>query len=394
MKLNKVRYFILCCSSLLIPTISGIGQVRVGAERTDQYLPLLDGKKIGIVANQSSLVDYVNIVDTLISSGVEIIKIFSPEHGFRGNAEAGALVENFTDPETGLEVISLYGTKKKPSLTDLKGIDLIIFDIQDVGVRFYTYISTLTYVMEACAESKIPMLLLDRPNPNGFYIDGPVLEKEYSSFVGLHPVPVVYGMTIGEYARMVNGEGWLKNGIKCKLTVIPVENYNHQTLYRLPAPPSPNLISMNAVYLYPSLCFFEGTIMSIGRGTSFPFEVFGHPEWMNCTFIFVPRTIRGMSIHPPYEGIECRGVDLRLITGNRPEYLGGIQLSFLIAAFTDLGDHPGFFTQYFDKLAGTATLREQISQRIPEEEIKMSWQEGLTRFSLIRSKYLLYPDKP
>jgi len=391
---HKAGKYIFFFGFFLLSNIYCLAQVRVGAERTEQYLSLLDGKKIGIVANQSSLVDYLNTVDTLIRSGVNIIKIFSPEHGFRGYAEAGSSIENFTDSETGLEVISLYGSKKKPSAADLKGIDLVIFDIQDVGVRFYTYISTLTYMMEACAESKIPLLLLDRPNPNGFYIDGPVLEKEYSSFVGLHPVPIVYGMTIGEYAQMVNGEGWMKNGIKCRLTVIPVENYTHQTRYHLPVSPSPNLISMNAVYLYPSLCFFEGTMMSIGRGTSFPFEVFGHPDWLHCTFVFIPRSIRGMSLHPPFEGIECHGVDLRLITRDRPEYLGGIQLSFLIAAYTDLRDHPGFFTPYFDKLAGTAKLREQIVQGLPEEEIKMSWSEELGKFIVTRSKYLLYPDKP
>lgn len=394
MKRRREKLFIIILGLFLAPALFCYTQVRVGAERTGQYLSLLVGKKIGIVANQASVFDGMNVVDTLINSGIKIVKIFSPEHGFRGYAEAGASINNFTDPVTGIDVISLYGKKKKPSADDLKGIDLMIFDIQDVGVRFYTYISTLTYVMEACAENRIPLLLLDRPNPNGFYIDGPVLEKEFTSFVGMHPVPVVYGMTIGEYARMVNGEEWLNNGLKCKLTVIPVENYTHNTHYQLPAWPSPNLVSMNAVYLYPSLCLFEGTMMSVGRGTFYPFEVFGHPDWLRCTFTFVPKTIPGMSIHPPFEGIECRGVDLRMIIKDHPEYLGNIQLSWLIAAFTDLGNHPGFFTAYFDKLAGTAKLREQIIQGLSEEEIKISWQEDLDKFKVIRSKYLLYPDKP
>jgi len=392
MKRKYEKLSILILGLLMISTLYCFSQMRVGAERTGKYLSLLAGKNIGIVANLASVVNGVNVVDTLIRSGIKIVKIFSPEHGFRGYSEAGASVENFTDPVTGLDVISLYGNKKQPSATNLKGIDMIIFDIQDVGVRFYTYISTLTYVMEASAENRIPLIVFDRPNPNGFYIDGPVLEKEFASFVGMHPVPIVYGMTIGEYAKMVNGEGWLKNGLKCKLTVIPIENYTHQAHYQLPAWPSPNIVSMNAVYLYPSLCLFEGTMMSVGRGTRYPFEVFGHPEWLRCSFSFVPKTIMGMSIHPPFEGVECRGVDLRLITKNHPEYLGSIQLSWLIAAFTDLGDNPGFFTAYFDKLAGTAKLREQIMNGIPEEEIKMSWQEELQKFKLIRIKYLLYRD--
>jgi len=393
MKRRREKLFIIILGLLMISNLYCFPQVRVGVEQTGKYLSLLEGKNIGIVANLASVVEGINTVDTLIGSGVKIVKIFSPEHGFRGYTEAGTSIENFTDPETGLDVISLYGKKKKPSTTDLKGIDIVVFDIQDVGVRFYTYISTLTYVMEACAENKIPLILFDRPNPNGFYIDGTILEKEFTSFVGMHPVPMVYGMTIGEYARMVNGERWLKNGIKCKLTVIPLEGYDHQTYYRLPTWPSPNLVSMNAVYLYPTLCLFEGTMMSVGRGTVYPFEVFGYPDWLSCTFTFVPRTIPGMCIHPPFEGIECRGLDLRLITKDHPEYMGSIQLSWLIAAFTDLGDHPGFFTPYFDQLAGTAKLREQIIRGLSEEDIKQTWVEDLNKFKVIRSKYLLYPDK-
>jgi len=386
----RIAILVTCLFVVSVQTV--FTQVKAGAEQIDRYFSLIAGKNIGIVANPASTVGNVNVVDTLIASGVKIVKIFSPEHGFRGYSEAGKTIENFTDPVTGLVVISLYGKKKKPSVSDLEGIDLMIFDIQDVGVRFFTYISTLTLVMEACAGSKIPLIVLDRPNPNGFYIDGPVLEKEFASFVGMHPVPVVYGMTIGEYARMVNTEKWLKNEVRCKLTVIPVENYTHQTHCRLQVPPSPNLVSMNAVYLYPSLCLFEGTMMSIGRGTRYPFEVFGYPDWLRCTFTFVPVPVSGMSLHPLFEGVECRGVDLRLITRDHPEYLGNIQLSWLLAAFADLGDHPGFFTPYFDQLAGTAKLREQIVKGLTEEEIKATWQDDINKFREIRSKYLLYPD--
>jgi uncharacterized protein YbbC (DUF1343 family) len=358
----------------------------------EKYLPLLRGKRIAVVANNASVVNGYNLVDTLRACHLEIVRIFSPEHGFRGFAEAGAGVENFEDPVTGISVISLYGKKKKPSGADLKGIDLVLFDIQDVGVRFYTYISTLTLVMEACAENRIPLLVLDRPNPNAFYIDGPVLEKEFTSFVGMHSVPVVYGMTIGEYARMVNGERFLKNGVTCRLSVITLQNYKRGARFRLQAWPSPNLVSMNAIFLYPSLCFFEGTMMSVGRGTLYPFEVFGHPAWLKCSFTFVPKSLPGMSAHPLYEGRECRGIDLRLITNDHPELLGSIQLSWLIAAYTDLGSDPGFFNSYFDQLAGTAKLRDQIVSGLSEEEIRQSWQPDITRFKEVRARYLLYPD--
>ncbi len=367
-------------------------QVITGAEQMDDYLPLLKGKSIGIVANKASVVGSQNLVDTLLEKGVRIVRIFSPEHGFRGYADAGAGIENFNDPGTGIDVISLYGKKSKPSVQDLKGVDLMLFDIQDVGVRFYTYISTLSFVMEACAENGIPLVLLDRPNPNSFYIDGPVLEKGFESFVGMHPVPMVYGMTIGEYAMMVNGERWLRNSVKCSLKVVKLENYTHRTRYMMPAWPSPNLVSMNAVYLYPSLCLFEGTMISVGRGTLYPFEVFGHPNWLKCSFTFVPRSILGMCLHPPYEGKECRGIDLRMITRDHPGFLGSLQLSWLIAAFTDLGSNPGFFNNYFEKLAGTAKLREQIILGLSEEEIKVTWLEDHEKFKLIRAKYLLYKD--
>lgn len=365
-------------------------QVRAGAERTEKYLPLLEGKRIGVVANRASTVGGINTVDTLIRSGCRIVKIFSPEHGFREETEAGEAVADRNDPATNIPVISLYGIRHKPSLQDLDGIDLMIFDIQDVGVRFYTYISTLTMVMEACAGQNIPVVVLDRPNPNGFFIDGPVLEPEYASFVGLHTVPVVYGMTIGEYARMVNGEGWLTDGISCILTVIPLEGWTHYTFTELPVCPSPNLTTMNAIYLYPSLCLFEGTDVSVGRGTCTPFEVFGHPEMKGFSFSFTPESIPGMSTNPPWKGLRCYGLDLRDFYRKHPGMFGRINLSWLMMAFRDLGSFPDFFNAYFDKLAGTHSLREQIVAGWTESRIRESWQEGLQTFRQIRAKYLLY----
>ena len=275
-------------------------------------------------------------------------------------------------------------------MEDLKSLDLILFDIQDVGVRFFTYISTLSYMMEACAENNIPLIVLDRPNPNGFYIDGPVLEKQYGSFVGMHSVPVVYGMTIGEYARMVNGEGWLKNKVKCDLRVIPLANYLHQTRCVLSVKPSPNLPNQTAINLYPSLCLFEGTKISIGRGTTFPFQVYGHPELNYGTFAFTPVSIPGVSLHPPLEGRKCRGEDLRNYYSLNPNDSGRIILGWIIQAYRNWDDKKNFFTDYFNKLAGNASLREQIIQGKSEKEIRQSWKPGIEKFKKIRAKYLLY----
>ena len=277
-------------------------QIRSGAERTELYFPLLKNKTIGIVANNASQIKGKNIVDSLVSSGFDVKIIFCPEHGFRKFEEAGQIIKNSVDSATGIRIISLYGKNKKPERKELDKIDVVVFDLQDVGVRFFTYISTLTYMMEACAESNTPLLILDRPNPNGFYIDGPVLDSAYASFVGMHPMPVVYGMTIGEYARMINEEGWLKNGVICDLNVIPLENYTHSSLYELPVKPSPNLTTMNAVCLYPSLCLFEGTIVSIGRGTDSPFEVFGHPFDEGIFFLFYPRKYKRNDPEPGLQG--------------------------------------------------------------------------------------------
>ncbi|MEI7983005.1 MAG: DUF1343 domain-containing protein, partial [Bacteroidota bacterium] len=338
-------------SLALLPVILW-SQVLTGADQTDKYFTLLKGKHIAIVANNASMVlnkagaPGVNLADTLFRMGFSLEKIFSPEHGFRSNSEAGAKVSDEFDSATGIKIISLYGKKKKPHPADLKQINLMVFDLQDVGVRFFTYLSTLTYVMEACAEQNIPVLILDRPNPNGFYIDGPVLEKPFASFVGLHQVPVVYGMTIGEYARMVNGEKWLKNGVRCDLKIIPLKNYSHVTRTLTMVKPSPNLTTMNAILLYPSLCFFEGTCVSVGRGTDHPFEIFGHPDIHNATFSFIPVSIPGMSLHPLYEGRKCFGTNLQAIPVSDGGQGGKINLGWLISTFREMGSDPGFFTNY------------------------------------------------
>lgn len=367
--------------------------IKVGAERMDEYLPLLAGKSVAVVANPTSCVGATHLVDTLLARGVNIKSIFCPEHGFRGQAEAGASVDNETDMRTGLPILSLYGKNKKPTADRLEGIDIVIFDIQDVGARFYTYISTLHYVMEAVAENGLQLLVLDRPNPNGFYVDGPVLDLSYRSFVGMHPVPIVHGMTIGEYALMINAEGWLEGGINCNMTVITMQYYTHDSLYRLPIAPSPNLKTPNAIYLYPSLCCFEGTTVSVGRGTDMPFEVIGSPQY-SCTnggeFSFVPKPIKGASQNPLHNGKQCKGMDLR---GKGQSIIASrkVDLSYLKAMYACAGGDK-FFNSFFEKLMGTAELRKQIMAGTPEEAIRASWQPQLDEFKTIRKKYLLYPD--
>ena len=382
--------------SLLIGSSDCRGQkdIRTGADRTGMYVPLLEGKRVGIVANQTSVIGSTHLVDSLMSLGDEVArirKVFSPEHGFRGEAEPGQLIENQTDLKTGLPVISLYGSSRKPSATDIGDLDVIIFDIQDVGVRFYTYIYTLLYVMQACAENDKGLILLDRPNPNGFYVDGPVLDTAFSSFVGMHRVPVVYGMSIGEYARMINGEGWLGNNLECNLEIIPCLNYDHTMHYVLPVSPSPNLPNMNSIYLYPSTCFFEGTVISEGRGTDFPFEVFGHPRLQNMYFEFLPKSIPGKSANPKLKGETCMGMDLRYLRNSR-KLDQRINLSWLLFAYENFPDKENFFIPYFEKLAGTAQLRQQIIDGMTEEKIRSTWAKDLMAFNKIRKKYLIYPD--
>ena len=390
--LNRFKLHLILYSLLfLMSSMTALAQVRPAAYETGKYFKILHGKKIGVVANSSSVVGRVNIVDTLMHSGIDVKVVFSPEHGFKLKDEAGQMSKDYTDSDTGLRIISLYGLKKKPAAMDLAGLDMVVFDMQDVGVRFYTYISTMSLVMEACAESKIPVLVLDRPNPNAFYIDGPILEPKYKSFVGMHPVPVVYGMTIGEYAKMVNGEGWLKDGISCDLSVLPMENYTHNTAWLPSAKPSPNLPDANSILLYPSLCFFEGTVISVGRGTSTPFEVYGHPGLTGYPYSFTPMPIQGMDSKPMYREKTCYGENLQNYYAQHPADKGRINLSWLIRAFHALGGRPDFFNPYFDQLAGTASLQEQIIKGTPEDEIRKSWQPGIEAFKKIRERYLLYP---
>lgn len=359
--------------------------VIVGAEQTNLYLPLLQNKKVGIVANHTSMINNVHLVDSLIKLKINIKKVFSPEHGFRGNADAGEKVKSNVDTKTKLPIISLYGKNKKPFPEQLKGLEVIIFDIQDVGARFYTYISTMHYVMEACAENNVQFVVLDRPNPNGNYVDGPILENEFKSFVGMHHVPIVHGMTVGEYAQMINNEGWLAKGVKCSLEVIAIKNYNHNTEYKLPIKPSPNLPNMQAIYLYPSLCLFEGTPISVGRGTDKPFQVIGHPQ-LKSNFSFVPKPTQGAK-EPLLKGETCYGLDLSAV-----EVKKKMDLSYLIRFYNDYPDKEHFFNNFFNTLAGNATLQEQIKQGKTEVEIKVTWQKGLNEFKAIRKKYLLYED--
>jgi len=357
------------------------------AMQLDDYLPLLEGKSVGVVGNQTSIVGQTHLVDTLLALGVDIRKIYTPEHGFRGTADAGAKVNSGKDEKTGIPIVSLYGKNKKPTAEMLQDIDVILFDLQDVGVRFYTYISTMSYVMEAATENGIPVIVLDRPNPNGFYVDGPILKPENKSFVGLHSVPVVYGMTIGEYAKMVNGEGWLKGGIVCDLTVIPINNYNRNAIYELPVRPSPNLPNWESVYLYPTLCFFEGTNVSVGRGTELPFQIYGHPD-IRGEYTFTPRSTTGAS-KPLHEGQRCRGENLVDYAHYYEVNSMRLQIEWVIEAYQQLKDK-GFFNSYFVKLSGDQQMQRDIENGKSADEIRASWNVGLEAFKAIRTKYLMY----
>ena len=379
----------------------------VGANQIEKYLPLLKGKRVGIFANQTSVIfkgeSYRHVVDSLVSLKVNITNVFSPEHGFRGTADAGEKVTDGVDPKTGIPIISLYSANRKPKLEQLKetkkyekdiesgvsAIDIMVFDLQDVGVRFYTYISTLHYIMEACAESNIPLIILDRPNPNGHYIDGPTLKIEHNSFVGMHPIPVAHGMTIGEYAQMINGEKWLANGLQCEFTVVPVKNYTHNTAYDLPIKPSPNLPNDKAISLYPSLCFFEGTNVSVGRGTDKQFQVVGSPYFLlkRHSYEFTPKPNEGAK-YPKHQGEICNGYDL-----SNHERLNTINLKWLIEFYQENKKNSPdqeFFNKFFVKLAGTTKLQKQIEAGFNEEEIRKTWQIGIQSFKKIRAKYLIY----
>lgn len=368
-------------------------KMQTGAERTAFYLPSLKGKNIGLVVNQTSMIGSVHLVDSLLVLGVNVKKIFAPEHGFRGNADAGEKISDSKDPKTGIQIISIYGSKKAPDKVDFDGIDLLIFDIQDVGTRFYTYISTLHYVMISCADNKIPLMIFDRPNPNGHFVDGPVLDLAYQSFVGMHPIPVVHGMTIGEYAKMIAGEKWMGENKVIDLQVISCLNYKHTDDYNLPVPPSPNLPNMRSIYLYPSICYFEGTQISLGRGTNKQFQVLGAPLLNAGDFYFTPEPKPG-AMTPPQLGKRCRGIDLSGLDINQIKGKKSIDLSYLIQMYKDYPDKESFFLPglFFDKLAGSSALREMIQAGYTEKQIKETWQPGLNAFKKIREKYLLYAD--
>ena len=362
-----------------------------GADQTELYLKHLESKNVAVVTNQTSVIlnsknDYTHLVDSLLSLNIKVKKVFAPEHGFRGQADAGEKVDDAVDAKTGLSIISLYGKHKKPTQTDLTDIDIVVFDIQDVGVRFYTYISTLHYVMEACAEQNIPVLVLDRPNSNRHYVDGPILEKQNTSFVGMHPVPVVYGLTIGEYVQMINGEKWLENNMTCDLTVIPLKNYDVQKNYDLPIKPSPNLPNALSINLYPSLCFFEGTTVNAGRGTTSPFQVFGSPflDAEVYDFQYVPQPNFG-SKYPKHQGKTCYGKDL-----TKHKFISEIHLDWLINAYHNSSEQDKFFNTFFTNLAGTEVLQKQIEDGMTAEQIKSTWYDDLEKFKMLKAKYHLY----
>lgn len=354
---------------------------------------MLRGSNVAVLGNHTSLVGRVHLVDTLLAMGVNLKKIFCPEHGFRGDVEAGKYIQSQTDSKTGLPLVSLYGKNKKPSAESLNGIDYVLIDLQDVGVRYYTYTSTMHYVMEACAEQDVAVIVLDRPNPNGFYIDGPMLDTATSrSFVGMHPVPLVHGLTIGEYAQMINGERWLKGGIHCRLTVIPCSGYTHQQTYAPPVGPSPNLPNLRSILLYPSLGLFEGTPVSVGRGTDWPFQIFGYPDFPLRGFHFTPEERPKASVNPPYKDELCFGVDLRDYSEAYFLDACAINLDWLLMAYRAYPKSEAFFNRFFKNLAGSPKLRQQIEQGLEADEIRQSWHADLQAFSNIRAKYLLYPD--
>src|SRR6478609_1436349 len=356
----------------------------IGAEQLPVMLPQLAGKRVGLVVNHTSFVGKTHLADSLKSLGINIVRIFGPEHGFRGNAADGEIVNDSLDVKTGIPIVSLYGKTKKPTAKQLSDIDVMVFDIQDVGTRFYTYIGTMHYVMEACAENKKKLIILDRPNPNAF-VDGPMNEKPLQSFVAMHAIPMTHGMTVGELARMINGEGWLAGKVQCEIEIIPLKNWKHDDAYALPIGPSPNLPNNQAIRLYPSICLFEGTVISLGRGTPFPFQALGSPELKTMSFQFTPVTIKGVAVNPPQENKLCYGIDLRNVPVERR-----IDLKYLLMIYNAYPDKEKFFIPYFDILAGTPTLKQQIKSGLTEEQIRASWKPELDAFKIKREKYLLY----
>jgi uncharacterized protein YbbC (DUF1343 family) len=384
---------VTCYLLLFLFTLPAYSQ-KTGADQTDRYFPLLKGRRIALVVNPTSLISKTHLVDSLITKQFNIVRIFAPEHGFRGEAEAGAAIKSGKDVSTGLEVVSLYGKNYKPKPEQLSGLDVVVFDVQDVGCRFYTYLSTLHYVMEACAEKGIQLIVLDRPNPNGHFVDGPVLQDSLKSFVGLHPIPVIHGMTLGELARMINGERWLSDGVRCALTVITCKGWNRNRSYRLPVPPSPNLPNQKAILLYPGLCFFEGTPVSVGRGTPTPFQLYGADWFSGGNVTFTPKVIKGKAENPPMLNVLCKGFSYSKVSEKNLLARKKLDLTPLIQCYTQYQrfGKKDFFNSFFDKLAGTTELKKQIQVGMDEQKIRDSWKSRIQKFRQLRKPYLLYPD--
>lgn len=379
---------LLCCTLLCQAQKEA---VVVGAEQTKEYLPLLKGKRVALFSNHTGMVGEKHLLDVLLKNKVNVVAIFSPEHGFRGDADAGEHVSSSVDKKTGVPILSLYdGKLGRPSETSMRKFDVLVVDIQDVGLRYYTYYASMVRLMDACAEFNRKMLILDRPNPNGHYVDGPILDMKYKSAVGWLPIPIVHGMTLGELARMVNGEGWLPASRTCDVTVIPCKNYTHQTLYRLPIPPSPNLPTMKAIYLYPSTCFFEATPVSLGRGTPLPFQVYGHPQMKGYDYSFTPKSVPGAK-NPPQLNKRCYGVDLSRLS-DEASWKRGVDLSYLIDAYHNLNMGDAFFTSFFEKLMGVDYVRQMIQEGKSADEIKAMWAEDVSKFTIQRKPYLLYEE--
>jgi uncharacterized protein YbbC (DUF1343 family) len=380
-----ILLFVVSSFSVMAQT----GDIITGADQFQNYLSLLQNKNVALVINQTSTVKDQSLADFLLSKKIRVKQIFAPEHGFRGDADGGATIKNSVDTKTGVPIISIYGSNRKPLPEQLSGIDLVIFDIQDVGCRFYTYISSLHYVMEACAENKVKLLILDRPNPNGDYCDGPVLKSEFRSFVGMDPIPVVHGCTVGELAQMINGEGWLKDGVKADIQVVPVKNYTHRTKYELPVKPSPNLPNYRSIRLYPSLCCFEATSVSVGRGTEYPFQVLGYPNQEFGKFSFIPKSIVGMETNPMHKNVECYGQDLRDLK-EAPQFT----LSFFLNWYHKFPDEKSFIKseRRLNLLMGNDLVIKLIREGKSEQEIRQSWQSELNAYKEMRKKYLIYPE--
>lgn len=384
----KAIFFSICI--FILPLASVAGPI-VGASQIDQYLPLLKNKRVGLIVNQTSVINNTHLVDTLHKLGVKIQSIFAPEHGFRGDYAPGETVNNTVDKKTGIPIVSLYGNNKKPSPQMLEGLDWVVFDIQDVGVRFYTFISTMHLAMEACAENNVKFMVLDRPNPNGHFIDGPILQAQFASFVGMHPIPIIHGLTVAELAQMIQGEGWLANKVQCDLTIVKVKNYRHSDTFVLPIAPSPNLPNQLSIMLYAGLCLFEGTAVSVGRGTDAPFQSFGFPAWHSTPYVFTPKPIPGVADNPPLKNMICFGYSMQGLEHVKVFEQAKLNLDWLLMAYDGYTNKKSFFNPFFEKLAGNAVLKQQIIAGWDETQIRKSWEKGLVDYQKTRMKYLLYP---